>query len=150
MVFAISTLVALVLTGCDRLGAYKAAPDEIAALKDQVAKLQSDFQRQQSDLLAMRIQAKIEKNEAAEAAAKSKSGFISREQVPALKSTISECVQQVRASAPDNFSKEMWTGFDAFYNDGAGRVQNNALFVGQQPARYAFEKCMASRGWPLS
>ncbi len=34
-------------------------------------------------------------------------------------------------------------------NPGNGRVMNNAMVVGDQPALYAFNKCMIANGFPL-
>jgi hypothetical protein len=39
--------------------------------------------------------------------------------------------------------------FDAFYNAATGRVENNALTVGDQYDVFRFDKCMAEQRIPL-
>lgn len=57
--------------------------------------------------------------------------------------TVSACVSAVHAIHP-SFQR-----FDAFYNAGTGRVENNAVYVADQDALYNFNKCMAQHGIPL-
>lgn len=54
------------------------------------------------------------------------------------------CVVEVHKSA-DSFAKH----FDAFYNPATGLVENNAVYVGDQPSVYQFRKCMTAAGYPL-
>jgi hypothetical protein len=49
----------------------------------------------------------------------------------------------------DEVDKLFFRKFDAFYNTATGKVQNNAVYVGDQAALYQFDKCMASKGYPL-
>jgi hypothetical protein len=63
---------------------------------------------------------------------------------------IAECVRKVRSleTQPKGFGQP-YAEFDAFYNPGSGRVENNNRYVDQGPT-YAFNKCMASKGVPLT
>ncbi len=63
---------------------------------------------------------------------------------------IAECVRKVRSleAQPKGYGQP-YAEFDAFYNLGSGRVENNNRYVDQGPT-YAFNKCMASKGVPLT
>jgi hypothetical protein len=71
----------------------------------------------------------------------------------AIKRTIADCVRKVRGletkPASDAWSGRPYAEFDAYYNQGSGRVENNNHYVDQGP-NYAFNKCMASKGVPLT
>lgn len=73
-----------------------------------------------------------------------------------LNAVIADCVKLVRASAPhtgtalDDIQSKFWTGFETNYNPASGRVKNNVMYNGERPAMYAFNKCMNSKGGPLS
>lgn len=71
----------------------------------------------------------------------------------AIKRVIADCVRKVRGletkPASDAWSGRPYAEFDAYYNQGNGRVENNNRYVDQGP-NYAFNKCMASKGVPLT
>ena len=76
---------------------------------------------------------------------------LNRDQTQALEIAIASCVKVVRESAPtDSYAKKYWTEFDSYYNSGSGKVEDNANLNGHLPAKYAFNKCMARMGIPLS
>jgi hypothetical protein len=60
-----------------------------------------------------------------------------------INKTVSECINFVHALG-DSFKK-----FDAYYNPATGRVENNVMYVADQPAIFQFNKCMAQHGLPL-
>ena len=68
----------------------------------------------------------------------------------ALKKVISSCVQTVKQLAPKdaNEMNNVYSTFDAYFNDAMGKVLNNNKFVSQD-AVYAFNKCMNESGFPL-
>lgn len=78
----------------------------------------------------------------------SRSG-LNKQQVDTLHAVVKDCVRSVHEAAPSDYEVTYWRGFDAFYNPGSGRVENNAILVGQAPAKFAFYKCMAENGIPL-
>jgi hypothetical protein len=63
---------------------------------------------------------------------------------------IAECVRKVRSleTQPKGLGQP-YAEFDAYYNQGSGRVENNNRYVDQGPT-YAFNKCMAAKGVPLT
>lgn len=63
---------------------------------------------------------------------------------------LAECVRKVRSleTQPKGLGQP-YAEFDAFYNPGSGRVENNNRYADQGPT-YAFNKCMASKGVPLT
>jgi len=71
---------------------------------------------------------------------------------PTFQSTVKSCVNVVHHTPASMLGS--WNGnFDAFVitkADGSVSVQHNAGHVGDQDALFAFNKCMAERGWPLS
>lgn len=73
-------------------------------------------------------------------------------QITELNQTIVKCVQYVRsyAASANPYERDFFANFDAYYNAGMGRVLNNGGVVGSRKAEFAFNKCMASLGWPLS
>jgi len=66
--------------------------------------------------------------------------------VTAIKLAISECVKQVRASPNQGAFNLVLPAFDAHYNPVTRQIQDKFTYKQQQPARYAFKKCMAERG----
>lgn len=74
-----------------------------------------------------------------------------------LRETVSNCVKIVKSSkAPQSVlslygpsADLFFKDFDAFYNSSSGKVESNALTVAMQPPRFAFNKCMSDKGWPL-
>ncbi len=42
-----------------------------------------------------------------------------------------------------------YKNFDAFYNSNTSTIQDNTYSVGDEKARFVFEKCMADHGLPL-
>jgi hypothetical protein len=74
-------------------------------------------------------------------------------QIATIKLVIAQCVSNVHIGAPSgalDYEVKYWQGFDAYYNPGTSQVLNNATVNGQQPALYAFQKCMSEHGFPLS
>ena len=70
----------------------------------------------------------------------------SAEQINAV---VKACVEVSRASDPaDPSIKNQWH-FDAYYNAATGSVHNNVQYNFQQRFIFAFNKCMAERGFPL-
>jgi hypothetical protein len=70
----------------------------------------------------------------------------SAEQINAV---VKACVEVSRASDPaDPSIKNQWH-FDAYYNAATGRFHNNVQYNFQQRFIFAFNKCMAERGFPL-
>jgi hypothetical protein len=71
----------------------------------------------------------------------------------AIKQAIADCVRKVRGletkPASNAWSGRPYAEFDAYYNQGNGHVENNNRYVDQGP-NYAFNKCMASKGVPLT
>ncbi len=70
----------------------------------------------------------------------------------AIKKAISACVQTVHSLETPAEAASIgrpYAEFDAFFNQGSGRVENNNRYVDQGPT-YAFNKCMASKGVPLT
>lgn len=67
-----------------------------------------------------------------------------------LKLAIEECVIRTRKSAPTDSGKNFFEQFDAFYNPATGTVKNNAIYNGSLPALYEFNKCLSSKGFPLT
>jgi hypothetical protein len=72
--------------------------------------------------------------------------------VDAIKRVIADCVRTVHGLQPKTAVQSIggspYTEFDAYYNQGSGLVVNNNRYVDQGPT-YAFDKCMATKGFPL-
>jgi hypothetical protein len=66
-----------------------------------------------------------------------------------INNAVNYCVDQVHHFPADEMSAQFYRHFDAYYNAGTGRVENNAFLNGDQPPLYQFNKCMASQGLPL-
>ena len=63
---------------------------------------------------------------------------------------VARCVLQVQKTPSEPpYPSETNKGFDAYYNEADGTVNNNAFNVGRQMALYLFRKCMAQQGMPL-
>ena len=65
--------------------------------------------------------------------------------VEQLNTAVKACVEVTRRGENPG---QTWH-FDAYYNAGDGSVHNNAEYVFQRRFLFAFEKCMAERGFPL-
>jgi len=68
-----------------------------------------------------------------------------------IEATVDYCVERARQPQPGELQRNLHTGFEAFYNPGTGEVEHNATLWGNdQPALFAFQKCMAQQGYPLA
>jgi hypothetical protein len=68
-----------------------------------------------------------------------------------VEAAVDYCVEQARQPQPGELQRNLHNGFDAFYNPGTGEVEHNATLWGNdQPAVFAFQKCMAQQGHPLA
>ena len=68
----------------------------------------------------------------------------------AISKIVAECVRKVQSlETLPKASGQPYAEFDAFYNPGDGMVHNNNRYVDQGPT-YAFNKCMTSKGVPLT
>jgi hypothetical protein len=68
--------------------------------------------------------------------------------ITAINKAITECIIAVR-SFHDPMYEAFLKRFDAFYNPSTGQVENNATMAGDQSGLFQFNKCMASKGYPL-
>lgn len=148
------------MAGCDQIS--KLDPRRIDALEAQISTQQQAVGALRSDLLQTRSELMQAQNrlQALEAGpiteARSPQSSLNAEQTVVLNKTVAECVELVRASGAkpestfDTVNAKFWSGFDAYYNPSTGRVENNVMYVGQRPVLYAFNKCMVSKGVPLS
>jgi hypothetical protein len=59
----------------------------------------------------------------------------------AIKNTVEHCVEEVHQLGNKDF--------DAYYNAGTNKVENNITNSWQEWALYPFRKCMAKHGLPL-
>ena len=67
-----------------------------------------------------------------------------------IEKVVKHCVDVVHQfPATQIEEKQFFKQFDAFYNSATGLVQNNGYRKGNIPPLYQFNKCMASRGFPL-
>jgi hypothetical protein len=71
------------------------------------------------------------------------------QETAAIEKAVKECVDAVHHFPADEMEKRFFQKFDAFYNSATGRVQNNGYLNGDVPPQYQFNKCMASKGFPL-
>ena len=63
---------------------------------------------------------------------------------------ITHCLDVVHRFPVDNgVEQRFFKHFDAYYNPASGQVENNAVYNGDQAPLFQFDKCMASRGFPL-
>jgi hypothetical protein len=62
---------------------------------------------------------------------------------------VKQCVDQVHADNSEPGLRGFYMGFDAFYNLGSGRVENNAYRPVDQKPLFIFRKCMNERGVPM-
>lgn len=68
----------------------------------------------------------------------------------AIERAVKICVDQVhRFVPPEEYLRQFFQQFDAYYNAASGTVQNNGYRNGDMPAQYQFNKCMATQGFPL-
>jgi len=68
----------------------------------------------------------------------------------AIERAVKTCVDQVHQFTPPNeWERQYFQQFDAYYNANSGTVQNNAYRGADLPPRYQFNKCMAIQGFPL-
>ena len=143
------------LAACDKLKQMDAATSELASAKAEIA----DGRQQLADLrtnldglitrvMLLELAGQIEEADKKAAAAVNKDApqVLTPSQVQLLNGAIGTCVDSVRKSEPATAGDRK---FDAYYNPAKGKVQNNALFVSQQPSLYAFNKCMSDQGFPL-
>jgi outer membrane murein-binding lipoprotein Lpp len=150
--FASSAALALCcLGGCDRVAQYEALAPDVARLKQQVAELQGDLAMSKANLILMRNDlaahtGRLDALENPKAQAASGPQRFTPQQVESLVKAISTCVAAARAPNPDHLLPD----FDAYYNPANGRVMDNVQYNGQMPARFAFNKCMMTSGWPLN
>jgi hypothetical protein len=63
--------------------------------------------------------------------------------------TVKQCVDQVHADNSEPGLRGFYLGFDAFYNLGSGRVENNAYRPVDQKPLFIFKKCMNEMGVPI-
>jgi len=141
------------LTGCDKI---KEMDSEVAASKQQIAEIKAEVASSKQQIADIKadlagVRAKMAALEAGQKkeTKNDDSQSLSPERIAALNKAIAQCVTRVRASAPAG-QEQFYVGFDAYYNPGNGRVMNNVRYNGEAPALYAFNKCMASQGFPLS
>ena len=140
----------LLLSGCDKLKEIDDVKSEASANKQQLEALKAELATVRGKLAALEDFQRL----AAQQKAISDAGLQppTAQQIASLTDAVSKCVFIIRNSAP----KEGWPGadaytsFDAYYNPGSGRVENNVVVQGGRPALYAFNKCMAARGFPLT
>jgi len=149
----------VLLAGCAREQDVEALKANAEQQKQQLAALKTaiDQQNQRIDALDAKISALTLESVAADlkskqqgASTNSGSAPLTANQVAAVQKVIAQCVQEVRALASPGATplSDVYVSFDAYYNPASGRVENNNQYVSQD-AVYAFNKCMAKRGWPL-
>jgi hypothetical protein len=72
---------------------------------------------------------------------------------PPVTKAVKHCVSVVhaiRAAPAEDYMNAFFKRFDAFYNPASGKIENNAISVGDQQALFAFNKCMTEQGFPLT
>jgi hypothetical protein len=75
-----------------------------------------------------------------------------RAQTPStpIEAVVKLCVSFVHTYDKDDPAMSyFYKNFDAFYNSNTSTIQDNAYSVGDEKARFVFEKCMADHGLPL-
>jgi hypothetical protein len=68
--------------------------------------------------------------------------------VQQINAAVKACVEATNAHDDRPPNPNNWH-FDAYYNAANGMVQNNVEYNFQQRFLFAFQKCMADRGFPL-
>jgi glucan-binding YG repeat protein len=141
-------ITSLFFAGCDRGKEVGELKGDAASNKQQIASLQVELALVKNRLSALESEFAQNNIDAMQKKILSDNGHqpLTESQIVMLKKTISQCVQFVKSSAPNN---EVYSKFDAFYNPASGRVQNNNQYV-DQSSIYAFNKCMTEQGFPLS
>jgi hypothetical protein len=117
---------------------------ELATVKNQMADFKSGIDTVNSRLAALEIsKMQPEKSDGPR--------HLSSSELTTLNNVISQCVHVVRNITPTGplGINEVYVHFDAYYNPASGKVLNNNQYV-DQSAVYAFNKCMTSKGIPLS
>ena len=143
------------ISGCSRLERFGSQSELDAAVKMQVASLQNLNDGMSKSLSNLNTQLVLALNrisdlENARRKDAAEPQAANREQTDAIESAVSSCVKLVRESAPaESYNKTYWTEFDAYYTPTSGKVRDNVVINGQRPAKYAFDKCMAAKGFPL-
>jgi hypothetical protein len=138
------------LGSCDRQASQDhqaisqaASKQEVAELRGEIGSLKASIATLQSAQLITRVSnLETQLNNGATHALQS-------DQISKLTGVVSQCVKVVHDAAPTDYTKDFYDKFDAYYNPGSGRVENNNTLVGGLPAVYLFNKCMASGGFPL-
>jgi hypothetical protein len=148
------------LSACDQVKRFADIPADIDGAKSQISQVQghSDAVATEVGELRARVAAldmRLSTLERAQVRVKTGPEPLDPQQVTSLNSLVADCVKEVRSAAPadsgfNTIDRRFWTGFDAFYNPGTGKVQNNVVYNGERPALYAFNKCMSARGIPLT
>ena len=126
---------------------------DAAASKQQIAEVRTELTEMNQRLAAFETNLRLAAFETNRKQAKRDAGLqtLPPEQIKELRTAISQCVQAARDEAPkDALLAKFYLDFDAFYNPASGRVQNNNVYHGGLPAVYAFNKCMALQGFPLT
>lgn len=130
---------------------------EISKLKDQVEQSRKEARDLRASMVAevASLKERLDRLEAQPVKTKptEKPPLPASNDTDAIKRVIADCVRKVRSletkPASDAWSGRPYAEFDAYYNQGNGRVENNNRYVDQGP-NYAFNKCMASKGVPLT
>ncbi|MDR6538866.1 hypothetical protein [Variovorax soli] len=156
---AVIVLSGLLLTGCDKLKAFDELQSnagktnlQVADLESQSAKYRQELSELRSEIAGLRVrvlvlEANSSKQQADQPSSRQR---LAEDDIAKLNVVIAKCVAVARNLPPkDEYAASFYKDFDAFYNVGTGRVQDNVIYNGGQPARFAFNKCMADRGWPL-
>ena len=139
-------LTSLFLSGCDKLKEIDELNGDAAISQQQIAELQGNILTLRAELAVVRE--RLQTLEAAPKKTVIPAGPqpLSEEQIATVSKAISQCVQIVRGSVPTSV---VYTRFDAYYNPVTAKVINNNQYV-DQSAVYTFNKCMASKGFPLT
>ena len=138
------TLILCMLSGCDQLNELKDIKTQAAVSQQQISELKSQLSALNARISALETAPpKAVLNDPPQPTAI---------QDAAIKQAIAQCVQFVRgeASTKGELDAKFYAGFDAFYNEATGRVQNNVVLNGGMAPLFEFNKCMSSRGIPLS
>lgn len=166
LALSVSAVMCFALCGCEKLTAIADAAREAGANKVELVAMRAELSQVKARLLTLEgvqdkrlaetnarladlelVQTKSEKTQEAHT--------LPADEIPALKTAISLCVQQVHSAPEAKGGKDLfsdakfWTDFDAFYNPANGRVENNNLYNGGVPAVFFFKKCMTTQGFPL-
>lgn len=151
----------MLLSGCDKLKAVDDLMAQTASNKAEIDSLKKSLAESRQETAALRSQVvgmydRIAAVEAVQATAtKAPSAppspaALGPQEIASLKAAIEACVQVGRAVPPPQYSDgSMTKGFDAYYNQITGRVQNNVRYQGEMPALYAFNKCLVGKGFSV-